>query len=236
GPLVKGVKHSVKLGAKAVSGATSGSKATNKTVNLAKSPTPTNPTKQQAPSPPAKSKDQGTGSSEKVTKPGYVPRIREIEVEFTRRNPKHDSKEFARQLKDQEEGINELTVDEFIKNRDRYLKDGRAIEGDAAQKLARKKALQNKVDELRRDGLSYEEAEKKANEWIKGQAALHNPDQIAGGNPTKIGGLGDKDINSSIGSQWRSRIKDLDKQVRAIGNNMTEEERKTTYLNIKLKH
>ena len=32
-------------GAKAVSGATSGNKATNKTVNLAKSPTPTNPTK-----------------------------------------------------------------------------------------------------------------------------------------------------------------------------------------------
>ncbi|MBD8035077.1 hypothetical protein H9632_18650 [Solibacillus sp. Sa1YVA6] len=73
GPLVKGVKHSVKLGAKAVSGATSGSKATNKTVNLAKSPTPTNPTKQQPPSlakkeasattlPPVKSKEQTKGA------------------------------------------------------------------------------------------------------------------------------------------------------------------------------
>ena len=72
GPLVKGVKHSVKLGAKAVSGATSGSKATNKTVNLAKSPTPKNTTKQQAPSlakkeasattaSPAKSKEQDKG-------------------------------------------------------------------------------------------------------------------------------------------------------------------------------
>ncbi|MER2256904.1 MAG: pre-toxin TG domain-containing protein, partial [Priestia megaterium] len=50
GPLVKGVKHGAKLGAKAISGATSGSKAKNKTVNLAKSPTPTNPPKQQAPS------------------------------------------------------------------------------------------------------------------------------------------------------------------------------------------
>ncbi|MEK4628230.1 pre-toxin TG domain-containing protein [Solibacillus sp. FSL R7-0682] len=47
GPLVKGVKHGAKLGAKAISGATSSSK---KTVNLAKSPTPSNPTKQQAPS------------------------------------------------------------------------------------------------------------------------------------------------------------------------------------------
>ncbi|MEK4628217.1 hypothetical protein MKZ17_08420 [Solibacillus sp. FSL R7-0682] len=54
GPLVKGVKHGAKLGAKAISGATSSSKAKTKTVNLAKSPTPTNPPKQQAPSSPGK--------------------------------------------------------------------------------------------------------------------------------------------------------------------------------------
>ncbi|MEK4628221.1 HNH/ENDO VII family nuclease [Solibacillus sp. FSL R7-0682] len=74
GPLVKGVKLGAKLGAKAISGATSSSK---KTVNLAKSPTPTNPTKQQAPSQakkeasattatPAKSKGQGTGKTNPV--------------------------------------------------------------------------------------------------------------------------------------------------------------------------
>lgn len=76
-----------------------------------------------------------------------VARIPEIDVKF-KRNKKHDSEEFKRQLKDQEDGINELTIDEFIANRDRYLKDGRALEGDAAQKLARKKALQDKIDEL----------------------------------------------------------------------------------------
>ena len=31
------------------------------------------------------------------------------------RNVKHDSEEFARQLKDQEKGMNELTVDEYLK-------------------------------------------------------------------------------------------------------------------------
>ncbi|MGE7022136.1 pre-toxin TG domain-containing protein [Solibacillus cecembensis] len=73
GFLVKGVKHGAKLGAKAVSGAISSSKAKNKTVNLADSPTPKNPTKQQAPSlaeqqasattlSPAKSKEQTKGT------------------------------------------------------------------------------------------------------------------------------------------------------------------------------
>ena len=57
GPLVKGVKHGAKLGAKAISGATSSSK---KTVNLAKSPTPTNPPKQQAPSAPSQAKKEAT--------------------------------------------------------------------------------------------------------------------------------------------------------------------------------
>ncbi|MEK4628243.1 pre-toxin TG domain-containing protein [Solibacillus sp. FSL R7-0682] len=84
GPLVKGVKHGAKLGAKAISGGTSSSK---KTVNLAKSPTPTNPTKQQAPSqakkeasattaPPAKSNQNAKGIDK--TRPSW--RQSEIDV------------------------------------------------------------------------------------------------------------------------------------------------------------
>lgn len=60
--------------------------------------------------------------------------------------------------------------------------------------------MKEKVTELRKQGLSREEANKKAEEWLKEQAALHNPDQIAGGKPEKIGGVGDKRVNSSIGS------------------------------------
>ena len=68
-----------------------------------------------------------------------VPRIKEIEVNF-KRNDKHDYEEFARQLKDQEKGMNELTVDEYLKNREKYIEQGRAIEGNAAQQAAREKA------------------------------------------------------------------------------------------------
>ncbi|MFY0781050.1 polymorphic toxin type 15 domain-containing protein [Peribacillus simplex] len=163
----------------------------------------------------------------------HVQRISEIEVMF-KQNPKHNAEEFARQLKDQEKGLNDLTIEEYLKNRERYIEEGRALEGNAAQKLARKEALKEKVLELRKQGLSRQDANKKANEWLETQAALHNPDQIAGGNPINIGGMGDKKVNSSIGSQWKYRIDVLDEQIRELSKTMVESERKSTYLNVKL--
>ena len=149
---------------------------------------------------------------------------------------KYDEAEFARQLADQEAGMNKLTVDEYLKNRERYLAESRAIEGNVAQKAAREKALADKVDELRSKGKSLKEAEIQAQKWLATQAALHNPDQIVGGNPSNIGGMGDKKINSSIGSQWKYRIDEVDEQIQAMAKNMSDAERKNTYLNIKLKY
>ena len=48
--------------------------------------------------------------------------------------------------------------------------------------------------------------------------------------------MGDKRVNFSIGSQWRSRIKIVDKQIEEMANNMTTEQLKNTYLNVKLTH
>ncbi|PEA52482.1 hypothetical protein CON64_23560 [Bacillus pseudomycoides] len=152
------------------------------------------------------------------------------------RNVKHDSEEFARQLKDQEKGMNELTVDEYLKNRERYIAQGRAIEGNAAQQAAREEAYVQKVNELQREGFTLSNAKKKAKEWLDTQAALHNPDQIAGGKAEIIGGMGDKRINSSIGSQWRYRIDIVDEQIKELAKNMTPEQLKSTYLNVKLTH
>ncbi|MBR0603607.1 transposase [Bacillus safensis] len=175
----------------------------------------------------------GVKSSGNVKHLENAPRIKEIEVNF-KRNVKHDSEEFARQLKDQEKGMNELTVDEYLKNRDRYIAEGRAIEGNAAQKMARQEALKDKIAELRKQGLSRATATKQATEWLETKAALHNPDQIAGGRADIIGGLGDKKVNSSIGSQWKYRIDVADEQIRGIAKNMSPEQLKNTYLNVKL--
>ena len=164
-----------------------------------------------------------------------ISRIDEIEVKFNYKS-KYDEAEFARQLADQEASMNKLTVDEYLKNRERYIAEGRAIEGNAAQQAARKEAQAQKIAELRKNGLSYSEAKKQAEEWLKSQAALHNPDQIAGGNPLNIGGIGDSKINSSIGSQWKYRIDAVDEQIKALADKMTEAERKSKYLNVKLKY
>lgn len=132
--------------------------------------------------------------------------------------------------------MNELTVDEYLKNREKYLEQGRAIEGTAIQKAAREKALNKKIAELFESGMSWEEAEIKAKSWLKTQAALHNPDQITGGNPRNIGGVGDSRINSSLGSQWRYRIDIVDEQIGELAQLMTPEQRKNMYLNVKLTH
>jgi 2-keto-3-deoxy-L-rhamnonate aldolase RhmA len=97
-----------------------------------------------------------------------------------------------------------------------------------AQQLAREEALTEKIDSLMNDGYSLE--------WLDTQAALHNPDQIAGGNPLNIGGMGDKGINSSIGAQWKYRIDDVDDQIRKMAENMTQSEKENTYLNVKLQY
>jgi len=61
------------------------------------------------------------------------------------------------------------------------------------------------IDSLERKGILGDEAIKLANEKVKSQmsdlAALHDPDLIAGGDD-KIRKLGNKNINSSLGSQW----------------------------------
>ncbi len=162
-----------------------------------------------------------------------VKRIDKIEVEFNY-NSKYDEAEFARQLADQEKGMNELTVQEYLDNRQKYIEQGRAIESNAAQQAAREKAYVNKVNELQNTGLSIDEAEEQAQKWLNTQAALHNPDQVAGGYASNVGGVGDKGVNSSIGSQWRYRIDAVDEQIQKMAEDMSEAERNSTYLNVNL--
>src|SRR5699024_1931876 len=93
------------------------------------------------------------------------------------------------------------------------------MKGNAAQNMARQEALKDKVTELRKQGLTRQEAQKQVENWLSSKAVLHNPDQIAGGNPLNIGGLGDKGINSSLGIQWRYRIDLIDEKIQMLLTN-----------------
>ena len=186
---------------------------------------------------------RGVGGSGEVANRGEdllqstkeIQRIEEINVVF-KRNPKHDEAEFIRQLKGQEEGLNKLAVKEYFENRKEYIKNGRSSEAKAAQKAARENALADKYNEMLLQGNSRSEAKRIAEDWIKTQAALHDPDMIAGGYATKITGMGDTRINSSLGSQWRSRISEMDQQIRKATEHLLKDDLDKTRLNIKLEY
>ena len=180
--------------------------------------------------PPVK-KSEGKKEDKKQEK--KVSKTEEITVEFKYKS-KFDEKEFSRQLSNQEKGMNKLTVKEYLENRKNYKANGRDPRGSAAQKNAREKALFDKRNELLKEKKNYAEADRQAKDWIKTKAALHDPDQIAGGDPTKITGFGDSRINSSLGSQWKTRIGNVDEKVEALAKDLTEEQQMTTYLNIRL--
>ncbi len=154
-----------------------------------------------------------------------------------------DTQEFERQLKGQENGLNKMKVSDWEKNRNLYLerqskgKSGRSTEGSKAQKAyraqKRQELIAEEIQQQRRQGISLEEAEKnaidKVDNFMKTQAALHDPDQVAGGNPKNITGLGDARTNSSIGSQWRKQVKILKSNVDAI-----QEDKTNLYMNVRL--
>lgn len=154
-----------------------------------------------------------------------------------------DRAEFARQLKGQERGLNSQSVAENMKNRMAYQErkeanetgNGRALEGAEAQKRAREKALQSRIaSNMEKKNMSYKEAKEEAYSWIKTQAALHNPDQIAGGDPGKVSRMGDAKVNSSIGSQWRSRVGQIRNETNEFAKAYSEEELKKIKMNVKL--
>ena len=151
---------------------------------------------------------------------------------------KFDEAEFRRQEQNQQDGLNSMTIQQYLENKERYDREGRAKEGNAAQRKARENALDEKMTKLQRDNpdLSYDEAKAKAEKWLKTQAALHDPDQIAGGDPTHVTGMGDRRINSSLGSQWKNNgnADDMYKEIKKLSEGMSKEQRESTYLNVRL--
>ena len=163
-----------------------------------------------------------------------IRRINQIATKPFKRNPKHSLAEFSQQVADQQKGLNRLSVDDFLKNRDAYLRNGRSSSGSSAQAAFRTRAHADKVGELRRanPNMSRKEAQRQADLHMKSRAALHDPDQIAGGFGHNVNRLGDRRVNSSLGSQWKSRIGDVDSHVRQQAQGMTEAQRKSTFLNV----
>ena len=171
-----------------------------------------------------------------LNKKQHVKRIeKQAEVKFKIKE-KFDVTEYKRQLQNQENGLNKMTIQEYLDNIENYKKNGRGTESVKIQKQIRNIEKAKKISELRKKGFSSEDAEKLAEEWIKTQSALHNPDMNAGGNPLDVTDVGDARINSSIGSQWRNGNTELlETQIRSSIKSIEPKDYTTTYLNVKLK-
>ena len=152
-----------------------------------------------------------------------------------------DREEFAGQLQGQENGLNKQTLATNMDNRENFEQrkaetgNGRDVgEAKKQQEITREKALHDRIAENQEKGMSFSKAKQEAEEWIKDQAALHEPDQIAGGDPTKVIRMGDAKVNSSIGSQWKSRVNQLADGVNEYAKGKTREELENTKMNVKL--
>ena len=127
-----------------------------------------------------------------------------------------DEAEFMRQLKDQQDAINNLTANQIVSARDaiQAARGTGPLRDVAAQQVARKAYKAKRMLELNETMSRYNRRQVVANE-LQGLAAIHRLDIIAGGNPSDISGLGDKRINSSLGSQWRyGRAQQLETKAR----------------------
>jgi hypothetical protein len=132
-------------------------------------------------------------------------------------------KEFDRQLKEQQDAINNTTADQLAARRDAIKKAGGTgpLRDLGAQNAARTRYKRNEISRLRRGGMSPGAAAKKVDADMGSLAATHRLDIIAGGDPSDISGLGDKRVNSSLGSQWKGarsqELEDIAKQMKKEG-------------------
>jgi hypothetical protein len=164
-----------------------------------------------------------TRTRDSGVRPRRGRRMARIEVPCfsAKRMPYSKIPEFDRQLVGQEKGLNALTIDEYLSGRAAFA-SGDAQRNPQRARLARKNYKQNMlerhIEEFRSAGKSDDEtsrlAKTKTNEKMHTLAALHNPDLIGGGKDI-IGDFGDRQVNSSIGPQWKSRVRYLDEAVRA---------------------
>ncbi|UTL79769.1 DUF6861 domain-containing protein [Pseudomonas putida] len=171
-----------------------------------------------------KDKEPSTG------KPGSMP-LHTVACFKADKLPTSKHGEFERQLKGQQDGLNRLTVEEFLENLANPAKRNPHL-----AKIARKELYAELQERIQRDLLktmSPLEARKlsvkQAKETMSSLAALHNPDLIAGGRDA-ISDFGDKQVNSTIGPQWRSKIESM----KSAAETASKSGAGTSLLNIRL--
>lgn len=145
--------------------------------------------------------------------------------------PEYNIGEFKRQLNGQEDGLNWMTVEKFLERIENPEQRNKGLATKARKKY--QDSFQEDIESKLRKTMSPIEAETLAIEKTKNHmsviAALHNPDLVAGGKDT-ISDFGDRQINSIIGAQWKTKIPELKKAAESVPPNL----RSSIRMNVKL--
>lgn len=132
-------------------------------------------------------------------------------------NLRDKTEEYVRQLQRQIDGLNNMTPNELLDNLDSVKRGGYAQQ--EAREKYEARLYKRMLEEETKPGVSKETAEaiagSRTRNSMKSLAALHEPDIVAGGKDVigiaedGLPSMGNKYVNSSIGSQWRHRQDDL---------------------------
>lgn len=159
----------------------------------------------------------------------FDPRQSQAYKKMSEADKKKYLKEYARQLKRQEDAINNMSAKEFSSAREMFNETKQKTGGSGRNPLAdkaqrdyrrdRRKEIEKSIYESKRNKgvvpkIAKAEAKAESSMIMEKLAALHEPDMIAGGwtKPAPTG-LGDKPINSAIGGSWghKERIETIER-------------------------
>ncbi|MGF6821132.1 hypothetical protein M2317_000018 [Microbacterium sp. ZKA21] len=158
----------------------------------------------------------------------------DISIRRFNRNSDHRPEQFNDQLNEQIDTLENTSMADWVLNRLDYLRNGRPHDSTVMQELTRDAARHEALLEIMRDnpGLDEGTAVRLVDQWMDTQAALHRLDGIAGGDVTDVPRVGDANVNSSLGSQWKDRVEDLDAAVIEFIRNNPGVDLSTVYMNI----
>ncbi|POA82243.1 hypothetical protein C1882_22755, partial [Pseudomonas sp. FW305-E2] len=164
------------------------------------------------------------------THPGAMA-LHNVECFKADKVPEYKIGEFKRQLNGQEDGLNWMTVEEFLEKVENPNQRNKGLAQRARKK--EQEFIKEKIEKELRKTMGPFEAQRVAIEKARNRmsitAALHNPDLVAGGRDV-ISDFGDRQVNSVIGAQWKTRIPNLKKAAETV----PLESRGSIRMNVKL--
>ncbi|WP_085675893.1 MULTISPECIES: DUF6861 domain-containing protein [unclassified Pseudomonas] len=164
------------------------------------------------------------------SRPGFMA-LHHVECFKTGKLPEYKTGEFKRQLNGQEDGLNWMTVEEFLESvtspnkRNPGIAQKARVNYEDDIRISIAQELRKTLDPLDAELVAIEKAKNR----MSVLAALHNPDLIAGGKD-KISDFGDRQVNSVIGPQWKTKLPNLKRAAEMV----PAELRSTTRMNTKL--